>query len=394
MIPNEELIVEYRRLEALAARSGEGPGRAATLGWDLEYPSSATLRAFVDHVLFRRMNDFLPDRERPVILDCGANIGYTVLHYKRQFPGARITAFEPDPQFVPLLRRNLERNGAGDVQVVESAAWIADGHAKWVMEGTDGSRLLTRASARTTTVEVATVDLLRFLDREIDLLKVDIEGAEFEVVPHIAPRLGNVKNILVECHIADQSKYDALARVLTTLTAAGFKISLNSYGPWRDLIRRHVPAPLHAEQYMLVAGWRIDHPGVSRDPSYMPYTGLPHHGEHLQVSQVLADVATGHGSRQVLRMNGPFWRENGLCWIWRFPASTASGDTPGCSNSETFILENGRMLGPSHALHADIREKGGGLYSHWGSQLYLSTSDSSNPNTNGRTYTAICRGLA
>src|SRR5688572_28284923 len=116
--PAEDLLQEYDRLEQLCTARPHGPGRMTTLGWDLEYTSPTALLTFIDQILFRRMNDFAADSDSPVIIDCGANIGYTALHYKRCYPGAQIIAFEPDPQFLPLLRANLERNGAGDVEVI------------------------------------------------------------------------------------------------------------------------------------------------------------------------------------------------------------------------------------------------------------------------------------
>ncbi len=56
-------------------------------------------------------------------------------------------------------------------------------------------------------------------------------------------------------------------------------------------------------------------------------------------------------------------------------------------NSGLILLENGRALGPAHALHAEIRQRGGGRYSHWGKSIIFSTSDGSDPRTNGRIYT-------
>jgi hypothetical protein len=66
--------------------------------------------------------------------------------------------------------------------------------------------------------------------------------------------------------------------------------------------------------------------------------------------------------------------------------SDANGGT-----STLQLFENGKELGPAHAQHADIRGIGQGRWSHWGSYgnrvLYMSTSDNSDPRTNGRTYT-------
>ena len=50
------------------------------------------------------------------------------------------------------------------------------------------------------------------------------------------------------------------------------------------------------------------------------------------------------------------------------------------------LYEDGREIGPPHASHQDIRDRGGGRYSHWGHAVYFSSSDGSDPLTNGRSY--------
>jgi FkbM family methyltransferase len=394
----EALFVEFERLERLCAETGDAPGRATTLDWDLEYTSPTALLAFVDQILFRRLNDFVADGDAPVIIDCGANIGYTSLHYKRCYPKARIVAIEPDPQFLPLLLRNLERNGGGDIEVVPAAAWTGNGFANWVMEGKDGSRLDDGASGGQV-VTVPTVDLRHYLRTPVDLLKLDIEGAEFDVVPHIAPSLERVRNIVVECHITDQTKYDGLAKLMTTLTTAGFRISVNSYGPWRDLTRRHTVAPLHAEQYLTVYGWRGETAPLSTEPTHLPYVGLEHYRQaagfsgaqrHSEdIGRAVAELVKGSSAAIVHRIEGPFRKERGNCWHYRLPDSFPAGDSNESRESTTLVLEDSRALGPGHAPHDDIRSKGGGRYSHWGNSLYLSTADNSDPNTNGRVYTLL-----
>jgi hypothetical protein len=73
------------------------------------------------------------------------------------------------------------------------------------------------------------------------------------------------------------------------------------------------------------------------------------------------------------------------------------GDSPsGPARSSLQILEGPVALGPGHRLHRDIRTVGKGRYSHWGNALFFSTSDNSDPRSNGRTYYlgGSCRRLA
>ncbi len=51
------------------------------------------------------------------------------------------------------------------------------------------------------------------------------------------------------------------------------------------------------------------------------------------------------------------------------------------------LFEDGRPLGPAHAPHDQMRALGGGRFSHWGAHLFFTTSDNSDPRSNGRRYT-------
>jgi pectate lyase len=64
-----------------------------------------------------------------------------------------------------------------------------------------------------------------------------------------------------------------------------------------------------------------------------------------------------------------------------------SDNTQNPTASTVRIFENGKELGPAHSAHADIRTLGKGRFSHWSSSLYFSSSDNTDPRTNGRTYT-------
>ncbi len=75
--------------------------------------------------------------------------------------------------------------------------------------------------------------------------------------------------------------------------------------------------------------------------------------------------------------------------IW-LPQHEAQGDHVGDLTRSTLkLFEDGVALGPAHATHAQVQETGGGAYSHWLDFLRFSTSDGSDPNTNGKTYEIV-----
>ena len=88
-------------------------------------------------------------------------------------------------------------------------------------------------------------------------------------------------------------------------------------------------------------------------------------------------------------MKPPFSSGGVLSYIATAAVPGASDDTTAPRRSNYSLCENDRLLGPAHSDHAEISELGGGRFSHWGSGLIFSTSDNSDPNTNGRTYRLV-----
>jgi hypothetical protein len=76
--------------------------------------------------------------------------------------------------------------------------------------------------------------------------------------------------------------------------------------------------------------------------------------------------------------------ERGHCYVAEVPVRLLSDRE---HSSSLLLFEDRRALGPAHASHDVIRASGGGQYSHWGTILYFSASDNSDPRSNGRCYT-------
>jgi hypothetical protein len=80
---------------------------------------------------------------------------------------------------------------------------------------------------------------------------------------------------------------------------------------------------------------------------------------------------------------GSFASDGGHCYVAQLPRRLLSDKE---SSSSLRLFEDGRALGPARAPHDEIRASGEGRYSHWGNQLYFSTSDNTDPRTKGRRY--------
>jgi hypothetical protein len=93
--------------------------------------------------------------------------------------------------------------------------------------------------------------------------------------------------------------------------------------------------------------------------------------------------------RDKFAIRGPFRNDGGHAF--QMPVTELPpGDTAAAPRSSRLLVcEDGAPLGPAHSTHDDIRATGKGQFSHWGEHLYFSASDNSDPNANGRIYTAI-----
>lgn len=152
------------------------------------------------------------------ILDCGANIGLSVIYLKRLCPTAQVVAFEPDPANMELLNRNIQSFRLQQVETRQAAIWKENTRLTFQSSGSMGSSLNPTA---TSGLEVEALRLRDLLDRPVDFLKIDIEGAEYEVIRDAADRLACVKTLFLEYHGRFDQNHELL-EMLEIVRAAGF----------------------------------------------------------------------------------------------------------------------------------------------------------------------------
>ena len=140
-----------------------------------------------------------------VIVDCGAYVGYSARYLLDAFPDARLIAVEPDESNFALLRRNLAPYGRR-VALRRAAIWshktrlvVSQGEYK---DGREWA-IHVRESQPGEPANVEAIDIDALLDEyaieRVDILKIDIEGAEVMMFAH-APWLAKVRHMTVELH--------------------------------------------------------------------------------------------------------------------------------------------------------------------------------------------------
>ncbi len=161
---------------------------------------------------------------------------------RQRYPRATITAFEADPVLAAICRRNLAANAAADVDVQAAAVWTADGDIEFICEGADSGAIASLDPPVLGEKQVVPAVRLRDRLREpIDLLKIDIEGAEVPVLEDCRAALHTVRNMVIDLHEFDPARRRT-GQLFDLLAAAGFAFDIRSLSPlpWRA---PHVQSP-------------------------------------------------------------------------------------------------------------------------------------------------------
>jgi FkbM family methyltransferase len=130
-------------------------------------------------------------KEGNVILDIGANIGYyTLIFAKLAGPNGKVYAFEPDPDNFAILKKNIETNGYQNVVLVNKAVSDSNGKIKLYKSDTNSGdhRIYDSDDGRGfTEIECVRLDdFFRGNELSVDLIKMDIQGAEYKALSGMA----------------------------------------------------------------------------------------------------------------------------------------------------------------------------------------------------------------
>jgi FkbM family methyltransferase len=199
--------------------------------------------ATLDEVFYSREYDFpdpvrraLDTSERSLsVVDLGANIGLFDLWVLRHFPDALVTAVEPDPSNLEVLRQCVALNDhTGRWTVIEAAASNRGGTVSFAAGGASLSRI--EPEGGNLTVEM--VDIFPYLERA-DLIKIDIEGGEWAILTDPRFRELAPAGVVLEYHphLAPDGDPAAIARSLVAGAGAGLHVQpISQFGPGHGML--------------------------------------------------------------------------------------------------------------------------------------------------------------
>ncbi len=158
----------------------------------------------------------------PRTLDLGGNIGLFGLWTFGHYPGASMTAFEPDPRNARLLSMTIQANGLGERwSLVEAAVGTSVGEVRFAAGEYGTSHIASTDDEGTLTVGL--VDVFDYT-AGVDLLKIDIEGAEWEILEDA--RFGGVQASVValDYHAQGCPDDDPHRAAMQLMTGWGFEV--------------------------------------------------------------------------------------------------------------------------------------------------------------------------
>ena len=169
--------------------------------------------------------NFKASSKNPLIIDCGSNIGLSVVYFKLAHPSAKLIAFEPDLNISKTLHKNIESFGLSNVEVHNAAIWTHNDGVEFQEEGGFSGRI-PKPGDKINIVKADSFRLKDLLNQKVDFLKLDIEGAEFDVIKDCKDLLPNVEHLFIEYH-SHINEVQNLHDILKIVTESGFRYHIH-----------------------------------------------------------------------------------------------------------------------------------------------------------------------
>jgi FkbM family methyltransferase len=199
------------------------------LGQRIEFSDNEALIGMINEIFLKKNYMFHTNNESPLIIDCGANIGLSVIFFKQIYPNSKIICFEPDPEIYKILEYNLKQFNFTGIEIYNSAVWTKDEKLTFQTDKSWGGKIVNNNSINAITIDA--IDLNQYLAEKVDFLKIDIEGAEVNVIKHCAQKIiENVEHLFFEWHSFSNSQ-QKLGEILNIFEKNNFRYHLKEASP-------------------------------------------------------------------------------------------------------------------------------------------------------------------
>lgn len=213
-------------------------------GLSLLYNNKEMAKQMVEEIFENSSYFFETKRKTPLIIDAGSNIGVATLFFKSIYKDAKILCFEPDPNSFALLKQNIIRNHLTDVSLYNKAVAGIEGKIKFyghisskvpyscgnsiIRSWGEQRNIDDNDYLRQNSIYVQAVKLSSYIDSNVvDFLKLDIEGAERQVLEELQDKLELIKAMSIEVHCTTDKEFnDHLNSIVFILRKYNFEFEI------------------------------------------------------------------------------------------------------------------------------------------------------------------------
>lgn len=168
---------------------------------DIHLRSKTDIKLF-KQLLIHQEYSFETSIKPEFIIDAGANIGLSALFFAKKYPGAHIAAIEAQKDNFELLRRNTR--DYPNINPVNAGLWYKSTTLEVADDKVDSTGFTVRETAATNPrgfKAITAQDILRSHNKShIDIFKIDIEGAEKEILTENTSWIGQTRILIIELH--------------------------------------------------------------------------------------------------------------------------------------------------------------------------------------------------
>ena len=253
---NEPCICEkFRTHLKLAYKMGNTPPSDTLYtenicGFTVKFPSYSMIHSLFDEIFVHKIYGFTAQTDTPFIIDAGSNIGMSICYFKMIYPNAKILGFEPSKQCFAILQDTVKTNNLSDVELVKKGLSNKEETVTFYDAGPTKGTLTPEGECSTYASETIETTLLsKYINQKVDLLKMDIEGAETGVFDDLfkSKKIAMIDQIIFEFHYTPGTS--KLSEILNILEESGFVY----------IIKNHVTTPfakVDSRQYFMVYAYR------------------------------------------------------------------------------------------------------------------------------------------
>ena len=231
-----QIAAAYLRLrvrDALSRRTERQPRSFSLLGTRMHF-GDARMFSFLFRELFIEESYRGCEQPPDTIVDCGSNIGMSILLFKSLWPKSRITGIEASPEMFRFLKENVKQ--LHGVTVMNKAVSYRRGQMAFYTNPSslNSSTNALRSGGEEIFVEAA--PLSDFIAGSVDLLKIDIEGSEMGAFAELeaSGRLPLIRQMFIEYHHHLPGESHRLSSFLERLERGGFDYELAAALPRRS----------------------------------------------------------------------------------------------------------------------------------------------------------------